>query len=284
MSIFIGLTGWGDHHSLYHHQIKSSEKLATYSAHFPIVEVDTSFYAIQPTERYEKWCRETADGFKFIIKAHQTMTGHDRKTITNMQAKELFESFLHSIEPVIRHDKLFYVLFQFPPWFDVREAHIKKLRKIKQLLPNLPIGIEFRHQSWFYPKNKQQTIALLNEHDWINTICDEPQAGETSIPTVLETTNKSHAFIRMHGRNLHGWNRNGRGEEWRKVRFLYRYNEKELIEWRNHIQLLHKKVEHVSIVFNNNSGGDAADNAKQLIELLGISYDNLNPKQLDLFE
>ncbi|MFB1049358.1 DUF72 domain-containing protein [Paraliobacillus sp. JSM ZJ581] len=284
MSVFIGLTGWGDHDSLYHHQTKIKDKLATYSAHFPIVEVDSSFYAVQSVQNYEKWCNETPVNFKFIIKAHQSMTGHDRKKITNVEAKKLFQSFLESIEPVRRHNKLLYILFQFPPWFDVRDVHVKKLQKIKQLLPNLPIAIEFRHQSWFYPKNKQQTLALLRACDWINTICDEPQAGATSIPTVLEKTNDSHAFIRMHGRNLHGWNRNGRGDEWRKVRFLYRYNQKELIEWCENIRYLQSKVNDVSIVFNNNSGGDAADNAKQLIDLLGVTYDNLNSKQLDLFE
>ncbi|CQR46646.1 hypothetical protein BN1058_00915 [Paraliobacillus sp. PM-2] len=284
MSIFVGLTGWGDHDLLYHHGIKAKEKLATYSAHFPIVEVDSSFYAIQPIQNVEKWCAETPANFKFIFKAHQSMTGHDRKKLTNYQAKQVFQSFIESIEPVRQQNKLLYILFQFPPWFDVREQHITKLKKIKQLLPSLPIAIEFRHQSWFHPKNKDDTLALLRTYQWINTICDEPQAGDTSIPTIVETTNKTHAFIRMHGRNLHGWNRNGRGEEWRKVRFLYRYNEKELLEWCENIQRLQSKVNHVSIVFNNNSGGDASENAKQLIQLLGITYDNLNPKQLDLFE
>ena len=44
-----------------------------------------------------------------------------------------------------------------------------------------------------------------------------------------------------------------------------------------------KTSEDIYIIFNNNSGGDAADNAKQLINILSIEYSGLAPKQLDLF-
>ena len=38
--IYIGLTGWGDHYSLYPPQIKPKDKLSEYGSHFPVVEVD----------------------------------------------------------------------------------------------------------------------------------------------------------------------------------------------------------------------------------------------------
>jgi uncharacterized protein YecE (DUF72 family) len=37
------------------------------------------------------------------------------------------------------------------------------------------------------------------------------------------------------------------------------------------------------VLFNNNSGGDAAQNGKQMKELLDIEYKGLTPRQLDLF-
>jgi uncharacterized protein YecE (DUF72 family) len=64
---------------------------------------------------------------------------------------------------------------------------------------------------------------------------------------------------------------------------LYRYNEAELAEWVEHLKKLEKKTENIYVLFNNNSGGDAADNAKQLIQMLGIEYTDLAPRQLDLF-
>jgi uncharacterized protein YecE (DUF72 family) len=50
--IQIGLAGWGDHEALYPAGTNPKDKLAVYSQTFPVVEVDSSFYAIQPERNY----------------------------------------------------------------------------------------------------------------------------------------------------------------------------------------------------------------------------------------
>lgn len=37
------------------------------------------------------------------------------------------------------------------------------------------------------------------------------------------------------------------------------------------------------MIFNNNSGGDAASNAREMMEILGMEPAELPPSQLDLF-
>ncbi|QHS22535.1 DUF72 domain-containing protein [Virgibacillus sp. MSP4-1] len=282
MAIHIGLTGWGDHPSLYENQSISSGKLFAYASHFPVVEVDTAFYAIQPQKNYKKWVEETPDHFSFVIKAFHTLTRHDREQLTLKDLKELMDAYIRSIEPVLKANKLNAILFQFPPWFDVRKENIRYLRVIRDYLKDYPLAIEFRNRSWFEPQFKQQTIDFMKKEKWIHTICDEPQAGEGSVPVILEPTNET-TLIRFHGRNVHGWNKNGR-DNWRAVRFLYRYSETELKEWVERIKELKKQSKDITILFNNNSGGDAADNAKQFINLLNIQYEGLNPRQMDLFD
>lgn len=76
--IRIGLTGWGDHPSLYSGVTASKDKLFDYAGHFLTVEVDTSFYAIPSVDNVRKWCELTPDSFRFVIKAYQGMTGHLR--------------------------------------------------------------------------------------------------------------------------------------------------------------------------------------------------------------
>ena len=49
----------GDHDSLYIDPYENRNKLRTYSEYFPIVEVDSSFYAMQPERNYTKWAMET---------------------------------------------------------------------------------------------------------------------------------------------------------------------------------------------------------------------------------
>ncbi|WP_058307619.1 DUF72 domain-containing protein [Gracilibacillus massiliensis] len=281
MSILVGLTGWGDHASLYQNVKDRKHKLYTYSSHFPVVEIDSSFYAIQSTANYQKWVDETPENFSFVIKAFQTLTGHDRKSLTNREAKQIVDDFIKSIKPVIRANKLNTVLFQFPPWFSVKPHNLQKIRKIKQWMGDIPIAIEFRNRTWF-EGYLNETLSLLKELGVTHVICDEPQAGEGSVPIVAEMTN-DHVLIRFHGRNVHGWNNHGQ-DKWREVRFLYRYNHNELHEWADRIQTLTKRAKSVTVLFNNNSGGDAADNAKQLLDLLDIHYTGLNPKQIDFFD
>lgn len=49
------------------------------------------------------------------------------------------------------------------------------------------------------------------------------------------------------------------------------------------VQDLNEQVDEVCVIFNNNSGRDAAPNALQLQELLHVSFNDLAPMQLDLF-
>lgn len=279
--IFIGVTGWGDHDSLYD-QPNTKNKLAVYASHFPIVEVDTSFYAIPPIKNVEKWVKDTPSNFQFIVKAFQGMTLHTRGEIPFSSRELMFEAFKESLKPFINSKKLAMVLFQFPPWFDCTKENVQYLRWCKQQMGNIPCALEFRHRSWFFQEYMDKTISFMKEEGWIHSICDEPDAGMYSIPTVLKVTDKEKTCVRFHGRNVHGWNRNNH-ENWREVRYLYNYNDRELLEWKDHLLKLQKESKNLYVLFNNNSGNDAAINAKRLIELLGIEYEGLAPRQLELF-
>lgn len=281
--IYIGLTGWGDHDSLYPDGIKSKDKLAEYSSHFLVVEVDTSFYAIQPVRNAEKWISETPEGFRFVVKAYQGMTKHQRKDhIPFHTSKEMFQAFKDSLIPYQDSKKLAAVLFQFPPWFDCRKENVSYIRYCKEMMEAIPVALEFRHQSWFSNDYREGTLSFMQQEGWIHSIADEPQAGEGSVPLVPVATDSNMTIVRMHGRNVQGWNKQ-EGVDWREVRFLYKYSTKELLEWKKIIQELSKHTKDIFVLFNNNSGGDAAGNAKAFQEKLGVNYEGLSPKQLDLF-
>ncbi|GGB52279.1 DUF72 domain-containing protein [Virgibacillus dakarensis] len=282
--IYIGLTGWGDHYSLYPNQTKGKDKLPEYSSHFPVVEVDASFYAVQPARNTLKWVKETPGNFRFVVKAYQGMTGHQRGDIPFVTKAEMFQAFKDSLKPFQDANKLAMVLFQFPPWFDCKKANVDYLRYCKQMMGDIPVALEFRHQSWFSDAYRDNTLSFMKQEGWIHSIADEPQAGDGSIPIVPVTTNGNMTLVRMHGRNVHGWNKpNGTDTNWREVRYLYKYNRKELLEWKNRIINLSKDTNDIIVLFNNNSGGDAAGNAKEFQKMLGIEYEGLSPRQLNLF-
>ncbi|WP_342462833.1 DUF72 domain-containing protein [Ureibacillus sp. FSL K6-8385] len=280
--IKIGLTGWGDHPSLYRENSSKKDRLFDYSGHFPIVEVDTSFYAIPSVKNVEKWTAETPEKFQFIVKAYQGMTGHNKDELPYQDHSEMFEAFRECADAFRQADKLAMILVQFPPWFDCNSRNVKYILYLKQQLQGFPIAIEFRNQTWFQNGRKEATIQFLRENGLIHTVCDEPQAGIGSVPFVPEATNKK-ALVRLHGRNVFGW-RNTGAPNWREVRFLYDYSQEELEDLAKHIKELEKKAEEIFVLFNNNSGHHAAGNAKTLQEILNIRYDGLAPKQLNLFE
>ena len=283
MMIYIGLAGWGDHDSLYPDSIKSTDKLAHYSSYFPIVEVDSSFYAISPVRNVEKWVRETPGNFRFVVKAYQGMTKHRQGKDTPFNTRsEMFDAFKHSLKPYQESNKLAMVLFQFPPWFHCCKENVAYIRYCKKMMENIPVALEFRHQSWYSEAYREGTLSFMKKEGWIHSIADEPQTGEGSVPLVPIATDTNQTLIRMHGRNTHGWSKQ-EGVDWREVRFLYKYNEKELVEMKNILHELAKRTKEIIVIFNNNSGGDAAENAKEFQEILGIEYEGLAPKQLGLF-
>lgn len=281
-SIQIGVCGWGDH-DLYPPGIPAREKLSIYASHFPVVELDSSFYAIPPIERVERWVDDTPDSFRFVVKAYRELTGHGQPKGAPVRTwKQMVDEMIESVEPFVQSGKLSMLLFQFPPWYDCNKKHVQYIRRVREAFGDLPVAIEFRHQSWFYPEYHDKTLSFLERENLIHVICDEPQVPEGSIPLVLSTTHSDHVLVRFHGRNKEGWSASG-NPNWRDVRYAYRYSDKELLEWVNRVKWLKEQVNEVTLLFNNNSEGDAADNAKRMIQLLGIEYEGLHPRQLEFF-
>ncbi|MGY4689057.1 DUF72 domain-containing protein [Salibacterium sp. K-3] len=282
--ILTGLTGWGDHDLLYPPGIRQQEKLEEYSSHFPVVEVDASFYAVQPVKNYEKWMRQTPERFSFIVKAYQGITGHERGDIPFSSKKDMFDAFTASLAPLQQAGKLAMVLCQFPPWFECNKENVAYLRYVREKLADFPCALEFRHQSWFNEEWKEKTLSFMKEEEWIHSICDEPQIEEGSVPLVLRPTDAEKTLVRLHGRNKEAWKRPVQGENWRRVRYLYNYSYQELKTWHERLQYLEKETDTIYFIFNNNSGRHAGPNAKTFLDMAGISYDGLSPQQISLFD
>jgi len=280
--IRVGLTGWGDHPNVYSPTSRKTEKLKDYTGHFRVVELDSTFYAIQPERNIRKWIGETPDDFGFIVKAYQGMTGHHRGRLPYESEEEMFRLFRLSVGPMLEAGKLPMILAQYPPWFDCTKEHVGVLRKMREYLEGLDVAVEFRHQSWYSENYREGTLDFLRKQEFIHSVCDEPQAGEGSIPFVPEATHEDKTLVRLHGRNTAGWTANGRDDKkWREVRYLYDYNDTELTGLAEEISGIASKD--VFVVFNNNSGGHAAENAKRFMVIAGIETDRPGVQQLDLF-
>lgn len=293
LNIQIGLAGWGDHETIYPPGTAAGRKLALYSRQFPVVEVDSSFYAIPQAATVQRWVEDTADDFGFVVKANQAMTGHERGRPRTMPASpgviaddddvSLFAAFRQAFEPMLQSGKLKTVLFQYPPWFDCTRDNVAVLRRAKELMSGWPVALEFRHQSWFTPDMRDKTLSFMEREGWMHSVCDEPQAGSGSVPTVPVPTHPDGTVVRFHGRNTEGWNSSG-SPNWRNVRYLYDYSDNELSEWIGILEAMLSSTKEICVIFNNNSGGHGAGNAKRFMAMLGLERGEPPPTQLNLFE
>lgn len=277
--IEIGLTGWSDHPLICP---DPKRKLVDYASHFPVVELDSSFYAIPPAKNITKWIETTPDTFQFIPKAYAPLTGHKGQIKETRSLEELFKIYRLTFDPMVKRGKIKAFLFQFPPTFVCQKEEVSYLRRVRRLMGDLPIAVEFRNQSWYSDEFKEGTLAFLKEMQFIHVVVDQPQTPHNSVPFTPVATNPDKTFIRLHGRNYEGWLGDDT-KDWRTFRTLYDYSDEDLEEIKQAALDLEKESKEVTVIFNNNSGGHAAKNAKTLQKMLGLEFDGLAPQQMNLF-
>jgi uncharacterized protein YecE (DUF72 family) len=281
--VLCGTCAWGDHENFYPKRIKQSERLIYYANYFPLVEVDSSFYAIPNPKHVERWAAQTPESFTFNMKAFKGMTGHER-SLSPTERMTFFPAFRQAIQPMVESGKLTAILFQFPPWFTLTKENVDYVRRCREFFSDLTVAVEFRHRSWFQDENvTERTVALLRRERIVNTIVDEPQIGEGSIPHVPEVTDPSLAIFRFHGRNQDTWylkDAKHAGE-----RFRYKYSREELAEFLPEIAEIRQQAARVHVLMNNNFSNYAVQNAWDMMELLGqqVVRAPLPTDQLELF-
>lgn len=278
--ITIGLTGWSDHPLIAPNR---QRRLEDYASHFPFVEVDTSFYGIPSAKSIESWIDKTPEGFQFIPKAYGAMTLHKEWDKEFDHLEDLFDTFKVRFYPMVQQKRIKTFLFQFPPFFHFNQKNIQYLDTVSELMGTLPVAVEFRHPSWFSKENREETMRVLRRNFFIHTVVDQPQTPGNSVPALLDVTNPKLALYRLHGQNYSGWLNANDTPNWRETRTLHDYTNEELVEISKNAMKLEESADEVAVIFNNNSGGHAAKNAKELKDIIGLEFEGLNPQQLDLF-
>jgi uncharacterized protein YecE (DUF72 family) len=298
MTIAVGTASWTDptliaSKRFYPKGCTSAEaRLRFYATQFPLVEVDSSYYAMPSGSNSVLWVERTPPHFTFNIKAFRLFTGHqtDRSKLPkDIQAalppsdkknlyykdtpgeilRELWRRYIEAIEPLKRSGKLGAVHFQFAPWVvnnDDGRAHVEHCADVME---GYVLAAEFRHKSWFSEKAREATLALERERGFVNVVVDEPNTTANSIPAVWEVTNPRLALIRLHGRNHETWNIQGATSA--SSRFNYDYDEAELGGLAAQIGEIAKSVERTHVVFNNNFEDQGQRNARTLMQILGQS-------------
>lgn len=144
--LYAGTSGWSYatwKPGFYPAKLPSKKFLEHYGTRLNSVEVNMTFRRFASDKLQEGWIACTPPGFRFSIKAHQTITHVKRLR----DAAEFTASFVGSLQPMAGATKLGTVLFQLPPFLKCDVA------LLKDFIAVLPRGIrctfEYRHPSWF---------------------------------------------------------------------------------------------------------------------------------------
>ena len=296
MTSLVGTASWTDKTLIdcgrfYPPTAKTAEaRLRFYASRFPLVEVDSSYYAMPAPATAQLWAERTPDHFVMNVKAFRLFTGHQTSpavlhkdiraalppsTKANLYYRdlpaelidELWRRFSEALAPLRAAGKLGLVHFQFPPWVVRNPAGLAHVRHCVERMAAHTLSIEFRHQSWFAGKQAiASTLAFERELGVVHTVVDGPQGFTNSVPALWEATHPACALLRLHGRNSATWNIKGATAA--SDRFNYDYGEPELTDIAEKLTRLALQAVATHVVFNNNMEDQGQRNAASLMRLL----------------
>jgi len=265
--IYVGTSSWSQHTNFYPEGLPSNQQISYYARHFPIVEINSTFYRMMPQRNFRLWAERTPEGFIFDVKPFRQLTWHDRK---NPPEEEVTETFRESLQPLRDAGKLGAVHFQFPPWFKFQPENVNYIKKVRETFSEDRVGVEFRHRSWLEGDHVRPLLQFLSDNHISLTVVDEPLLGSGSVPTVLAVTNPDLVIVRFHGRNYKKWYARVKTSA---ERFDYLYSEQELRGWVPKAGQLAQNATEMHVFFNNNNQDYAVRNGRQFRMLLRESLE-----------
>ena len=265
------------------------ERLRFYASQFPLVEIDSSYYAMPAAQVAQLWAERTPAGFIFNVKAFRLFTGHQTspavlpkdiaaalgpigkknvyyKDLPAELTDELWRQYREGIEPLKRAGKLVAVHFQFAPWVAYHPRNLEHIEECQRQLDGYLLAVEFRNQTWFEDKHAAATLDFERHRGLVNVVVDAPPDIPNTIPSVWEVTHPQLAIVRLHGRNQGTWNLKGLSSS--AERFNYDYTTAELAELARRTRELSRQVEMTQVIFNNNYEDQGQRNGREMIALL----------------
>ena len=287
--LLIGISAWTEPTLIapgvwYPENVRTAEeRLRWYARHFPLVEVDSTYYAIPARRTAELWVERTPANFVFDLKAHALMTGQpsepsrlpkalrdalpdEIRAKRRVYASELpaevhdavWSEFVSSLTPLAASGKLGAIILQYPRWFLPNRESKDAILQARERLQGLPVAVEFRNARWFSETGADRTLRFLEDEKIPLVLADTPPGMASSLPALGIVTSPKLAIARFHGR---------RRETWEKAnavvseRYRYLYDRDELSEWAERIKAVAKDATSTHAVFNNCYGNYAVVNA-----------------------
>ncbi|HEX7303166.1 DUF72 domain-containing protein [Lentzea sp.] len=231
--IRIGTSGWRypEWRDGFYRGVPQRLWLSHLASHVGTIEINSSFYRLQPPAYYRKWATETPADFVFAVKGPKQVTHVQRLRHVEDPLKAFTESL--ALGP-----KQGPVIWQLPPSTRFDAA------LVGDFLAMLPPGrhaLEPRHESF----RTDAYLELLQAHNVAHVVSDAP-----TFPCI-EAVTADFAYVRLHGHD---------------ELYISSYSDEQLDEWAHKIRGWDRDT---YVYFDNTMQGAATRNAETLAQLLG---------------
>ncbi|GAA3681032.1 uncharacterized protein YecE (DUF72 family) [Lentzea atacamensis] len=228
--IRIGTSGWRypEWRDGFYRDVPQKRWLGHLAGHVGTIEVNGSFYRLQPPSNYQKWAAETPDDFLFAVKGSRLITHHKRLR----HVEEALKTFTSSLALGAKQGP---ILWQLPSTLRFDPA---TLQDFLTLLPPGRHAVEPRHESF----RTDAYFSLLHAHNVAHVVSDAP-----AFPCI-EAVTADFAYVRLHGHD---------------ELYISSYSDEQLDEWARKI---HDWDRDTFVYFDNTMHGAAPYNALSLME------------------
>jgi uncharacterized protein YecE (DUF72 family) len=236
---YIGTSGWNykSWRDGFYGDTPQKQWLRFCAEHFSAIEVNGTFYRLQPQSTFEKWRDETPEGFPFAIKGHRYIT-HNKKLL------DVEESMIRCRENATPlGEQLAAVVWQLPARLKKDVERLQKFVKILGRWKSTRHAIEFRDKTWF----DDQVAECLTKHAVAVCMSDAPDWP------MWDRVTTDLVYIRLHGHTR---------------KYASSYSKPALITWATRVRGWLKESRDVHVYFDNDAEGAAPKNALTLLDML----------------
>lgn len=251
MQIWVGTSGYSyaDWVGVFYPSGTRPERmLIHYVAHFPLVELNFTFYRLPTRRDLDRIADKTPPGFQFLVKVPQTIS-HD------LDLGDL-PAFLESLAGLSERQQLLGLLAQFPQRFHDARPNRDFVAQLAEKFANHRLAVEFRHVSWA-KTDIPPWLARLGLH---LVSVDVPKIPALFPRGLVQSSDL--IYVRLHSRRASSW------YESDKERYDYSYNDAEMSEWIEALRSAQGRSSRALVLFNNCQRGQAAANALRFAQLL----------------
>src|SRR5436190_15050124 len=233
----VGCSGWQYRHwrgDFYPVEVPQREWLEYYARQFDTVEINNSFYRLPDEGMFTRWHARVPAGFLFAVKASRFLTHMKKLKDPDEPVDRLFGRAREL------RTKLGPVLYQLPRQM---AKNLERLERFLAVLPDparIKHAVEFRNPSWY----DEDVFRALRKRNV--ALCLHDMVGSAS-PRVMTA---KFVYVRFHGAT---------------GTYSGRYSKDNLSSWAS---WLGGNRAPAFLYFNNDIGGHAPRDARQLREML----------------